>query len=304
MENYALEAGDAATWGSTLVTFAMACFAIWQGASQKRDLKRQNELQAEASQLQRRQIETAERRTLVMEQILARMTGHSDAGVNVNGQRPPAAPAPAPAAVDEPDFLADWDVPEDADAVDDAEVVEDAEGVEGGTLALRRPGAWPGPPPPEQRPAPPGGPGTGWGYPQEPPAPAPYGSGAPPGAMPGHGRERRRKDPLRRPLPPTEHSVPSPLRLERHGDHSYALRNTGAAVLTGVRVNPVGLPRVVRNLPEDAVVRPGETVEFLMASSSRSPLPKEIRVRWDGRAEEVPLPVPVEGRGMRKDTFW
>ena len=70
----AIEAGDAATWGSTVVTFGMACYAIAQGISQRRDLRRQNELQAEASQLQRRQIETAERRTLIMEDLLHRVS--------------------------------------------------------------------------------------------------------------------------------------------------------------------------------------------------------------------------------------
>ena len=111
MQWLALEAGDAATWGSTVVTFGMACFALVQGVGQKRDLRRQNELQSEASQLQRRQIETAERRTLVMEQLLAQLTAaagrrprrppsgrpsHMPGGTGRRHGLPPLSPAPPP----------------------------------------------------------------------------------------------------------------------------------------------------------------------------------------------------------------
>lgn len=269
----ALEAGDAATWGSTVVTFGMACYAIAQGIGQKRDLRRQNELQSEASQLQRRQIDTAERRTLVMEQLLAQLTA--------SAQSPPSQPAPPqPRPVTSP------------------------------------PQGQPGPPPP---PSPPPSPPP-YIWPAEP-APEdqepdsepewlpgfPYGAqptadsdsaavpaaGQPPGAFPPPvfaGTYAPRTDVSE---PPHAYGQPlSPWQLERSGQHGYALRNTGSSTLTGVRVSRANLPTSARGVPENAVVRAGETAEFLMAATRGDPLPAQVLVSWQGHFGEVAVPVP------------
>lgn len=300
----AIEAGDAATWGSTVVTFGMACYAIAQGISQRRDLRRQNELQAEASQLQRRQIETAERRTLIMEDLLDR----------VSAAAWPAAPAPPPAwqppdpvqapepslqgaspqpppppAADEGPAEAAWDedaeVPEDAAAAD-AEPQERAapavppgqygsSGPPGGYGSVQQPqpGAAPG------GGAPVGAPWSG------PPGPRPDGPSVP-AQPPPYARKSRYRVPAPQPAPA------GPWRIERVGRHTFALRNTGTRTLTGVRIGRANLPSYARGVPEDAVVRPGETTEFLMAAERGQPLPGTLAVSWDEQAGEVRVPVP------------
>ncbi|SCK08855.1 hypothetical protein H181DRAFT_00409 [Streptomyces sp. WMMB 714] len=278
-----MEAGDAATWGSTVVAFGTACFAVAQGIAQRRDLRRQNELQAEVSQLQRRQIETAERRTLVMEQLLAQVTAPSPYVPPVPyppRQRPEGAPAdlapygqgaevPAQwAGTGEPDAMADEDAP-----------TFDSEPV--------------------------GGTPDGAGNPPMADAVEPVGDTAEPMARtfepvaePVNGHPQSIPQPSQQQWPPPQQQWPFPQQgvgpwyLERFGKHGYALRNTGPVTLTGVRVDPANLPSSARGVPEYAVVRAGEAAEFLMAPMRGEPLPAQVLVTWDDQPQGVPVPVP------------
>jgi hypothetical protein len=300
----ALEAGDAATWGSTVVTFGMACYAIAQGMSQRRDLRRQNELQAETSQLQRRQIEMTERRTLIMEDLLHRVS--AAAWPTAQGSSRPW-PRPVPVQEPEPSFdgappppprhTRDEDVPA-ADVPED-DVPEEADEAE--------------PEPPGSGPAgPPGGygaaPGSagsagrpgGYGFPQSLPEPPQQSGPVPVGAVPAGGSWADPQDPWTAwpaaaappPWMPQQQVPAGPWRIERFGRHSFALRNTGDTTLTGVRVGRANLPSSARGVPENAVVRPGETTEFLMAAERGQPLPGTVAVSWDGQPVEVQVPIP------------
>ncbi|MFI9046281.1 hypothetical protein [Streptomyces sp. NPDC053427] len=73
--------------------------------------------------------------------------------------------------------------------------------------------------------------------------------------------------------------------VRRRGGHRFALRNVGSATAFGVRVDPDGLGASARNLPQDATVRPDESVQFVMAAGVGRRLPGEVCVRWDGRAQ-------------------
>ncbi|QPP05095.1 hypothetical protein G4Z16_00350 [Streptomyces bathyalis] len=317
----ALEAGDAATWGSTVVTFGMACYAIAQGMSQRRDLRRQNELQAETSQLLRRQIETAERRTLVMEDVLFRISAVAW----------PAAPDSSrrrPAAVQEPEPSFDGGQPPPprysrdevvrAAAVPDEAVPEDADEPDPeppySTGSAGPPGGY-GSPPPSTGPAgPPGGYGSpppstgpagppgGYGSQQWPPPAQQQRGPVPVGGAPAGGSPAGSQDPFTAswslaaapPLsvPPQQQAPAGPWRIERLGRHSFALRNTGNKTLTGVRVGRANLPSSARGVPENSVVWPGETTEFLMAAERGQPLPGTVAVSWDGQPVEVHVPIP------------
>ncbi|MFD1547103.1 hypothetical protein [Nonomuraea guangzhouensis] len=79
--------------------------------------------------------------------------------------------------------------------------------------------------------------------------------------------------------------------LERRKDR-FLLRNTGTAIATGVTVSGKGVEQVATQLPEDAAVRPGESVSFMMAGSLAHAVPDQIKVSWDGHPEPVMLPVP------------
>jgi hypothetical protein len=450
----ALEAGDAATWGSTVVTFAMACYAIAQGISQRRDLRRQNELQAEHSQLQRRQIETAERRTLVMEQLLAQLTatsgpsapdpraggasqpwgqsaaygggygaaggasagggfaggaspgrvgsgsvsigpppraaGASASSHGASAQRhsapPPSRPpsqspppaAPAGDAAEEPFEDAEEVehveyveyVEEDADEVAAANAAEEAdeeireeqreaprepveepreqvpaaaaldedvadapvpaqvmEPADGHTGAAQPPGPSGGygyppqppafghpqpvgdatPPKPKRRPRPqqaqpqtqPQAPAPAPGPAAASPAPAPAGYGTPasgygtPAAPPPSPWSYQPQPPAPA-QPPSPYAPAGPWRIERAGRHVFALRNTGTTTLTGVHVSRGNLPDAARGVPEDAVVRAGETAEFLMAADRGQALPGTVLVSWHGQLGGVHVPVPQD----------
>ncbi len=318
----ALEAGDAATWGSTVVTFGMACYAIAQGVGQKRDLRRQNELQSEASQLQRRQIETAERRTLIMEQMLARLTA---AAQHPQRQTPSRLPGgygavadtrePEPEHRAQPDQGLDYELepavprrsrrtrplpPEDAEEAS-SEASEEAYPPEWGESRSE----------PEACPQ--------CGLPREASEPfcdvcrynflthtpttlvpaatppvthvpdiTPAGTAQLPEQTPFTGQPRTPWRPETLEPSPTD----SPWRLERFGQHVFALRNLGPSTLTGVRVSRANLPSSARGVPESAVVRAGETAEFAMAATRGQPVPARLRVSWDGQSGEVDVPVP------------
>ena len=311
MVSMAFEAGDAATWGSTVIALASIFLTLYQARSQKRDLKRdlerQNELQAEASQLQRRQIEASERRALAMEHMLERLSAslapypsgsHTPSAVQI-----PARWETAPHGDGAPDG---GSVPEqppapdvEPDAASEPSPQDPAPGPGYGypQPAVAGPGPegsaphaapdisdeddWTLPPPAPPAPAPayPVPPSAdGYGYPQQPATPPPppsYQPAAPRGMSPYPASRAR-----------------SPWFLRRSNRHTYALVNSSGATLWNVRVNPSNLPPTVRNLPEAAVVRPYESVEFLMADSVGAPVPREVWVSWEGQAQEVAVPVP------------
>jgi len=80
--------------------------------------------------------------------------------------------------------------------------------------------------------------------------------------------------------------------LDRRGKHSYLLRNVGTVTAAGVHVDRDRATPIVRNMPENATVRPGESVQFLMAPTFGSPLPGEVWVTWDGQPEAISVPLP------------
>ncbi|MGW3245582.1 hypothetical protein [Streptomyces sp. NPDC001070] len=80
--------------------------------------------------------------------------------------------------------------------------------------------------------------------------------------------------------------------LQRRGAHAYLLRNWGASTATGVHLERRRTTAIVRNLPENATVRPGESLQFLMVPTFGHPLPGEVWVKWDGQAEPVAVPLP------------
>lgn len=270
-----MEAGDAATWGSTVVAFGTACFAVAQGIAQRRDLRRQNELQAEASQLQRRQIETAERRALVMEQLLAQVTAPSPYVPPVPyppRQRPEGAPADLTPYGQRPEVPAQWAGVGEPDAMAD----EDAR-----TFAAEPVGRTP----------------DGAADPPMADAVEPTAGTFEPVAEPVNGHPQSIPQPPKQQWPAPQQWPPSqqgigPWHLERFGKHGYALRNTGPVTLTGVRVDPANLPSSARGVPEYAVVRAGEAAEFLMAPMRGEPLPAQVLVTWEDQPHALPVPVP------------
>lgn len=80
--------------------------------------------------------------------------------------------------------------------------------------------------------------------------------------------------------------------LERRGKQSYLLRNVGTVTASGVHIDRDRTTPIVRNLPESATVRPGESVQFLMAPTFGNPLPGEVWVEWDGHSEPEAVPLP------------
>ncbi|MFF4563975.1 hypothetical protein [Streptomyces sp. NPDC001435] len=171
----AVEAGDAATWASTLVAVLVAVTAWLQSRKTRGEQEEQARIQREATELAHRQTEAAERRAFAVEQMLEQL-------IATHELEPGSPPRPSPSSIQ-------WT-------------------------------------------------------------------------------------------------------LERRGKHLYLLRNVGSDTATGVRVDPSNMPSIASNLPEDAVVRPGESVEFLMAASLATPLPGEIWVSWSLGGAPVAVSVP------------
>jgi hypothetical protein len=57
-------------------------------------------------------------------------------------------------------------------------------------------------------------------------------------------------------------------------------------------VDRANLPGSTRGVPEDAVVRADETVEFLMTPERGRRLPESVLVTWEGQPTPVRVPVP------------
>jgi hypothetical protein len=151
----------------------------------------------------------------------------------------------------------------------------------------------PGPAPASPAPAPEGygTPGPGYGT----PGPG-YGTPAPgwgtPAAPPPSPWSYQPQAPA--PAQPSPYVPAGPWRIERAGRHVFALRNTGTSTLTGVHVSRGNLPGTARGVPEDAIVRPGETAEFLMAADRGQALPGTVLVSWHGQLGGVHVPVPQD----------
>ncbi|MFF1423148.1 hypothetical protein [Streptomyces sp. NPDC058280] len=99
-------------------------------------------------------------------------------------------------------------------------------------------------------------------------------------------------------LDAAQHPVASPNSISWSLDrrkNTFVLRNEGDETATGVRVSlgdhPAGL---TRRVPEDAVVRSHESVEFLIMSAWGSPVPRELKLSWEGHEKPITLPLPLE----------
>jgi hypothetical protein len=79
--------------------------------------------------------------------------------------------------------------------------------------------------------------------------------------------------------------------LDRSRDR-FVLRNVGSAIATGVKVGGDRVAEVGTEVPDNAAVRPGASVSFMMVGSLAYSVPDEIEVTWDGHPEPVILPVP------------
>lgn len=94
--------------------------------------------------------------------------------------------------------------------------------------------------------------------------------------------------------PPTQVEAESVVWVVEKRDSSrFVLRNAGSVVAEHVSVDKDEL-RLGRNLPEDAVIRPGEGVDFLIFAAWGHPVPNQITVRWgdpDVPSERV-VPMP------------
>jgi hypothetical protein len=80
-------------------------------------------------------------------------------------------------------------------------------------------------------------------------------------------------------------------RIEHPGENRYVLRNTGTDIAEHVEVDRAQAGPVNRNLPRDAVIRPGEGVDMLIAGTWGSPIPNQLYVRWGGQPDWVAVPI-------------
>jgi hypothetical protein len=93
--------------------------------------------------------------------------------------------------------------------------------------------------------------------------------------------------------PPERHAAAVSWDLKRPKKNLFVLRNTGTETATGVRVDVGDLPAgLTRRVPENAVVREQESVEFMMIGTWNAPIPKEISVSWDGADKPTVRRVP------------
>lgn len=81
-------------------------------------------------------------------------------------------------------------------------------------------------------------------------------------------------------------------RIERQGKNGYLLRNTGSEIAEGVNIDPAKVPCPARNLPVDAVIRPGGSAEFLLIPVWGRSLPGEVWVSWSGSGGPRAVPLP------------
>ena len=80
-------------------------------------------------------------------------------------------------------------------------------------------------------------------------------------------------------------------RIERPSENRYVLRNIGTAVAVRVEVDPQQAGPVTRNLPQGAVIRPGEGCDMLIMGTWGHPVPNQLYVRWDGHDDWAAVPI-------------
>ena len=72
------------------------------------------------------------------------------------------------------------------------------------------------------------------------------------------------------------------LSIEHPQGDRYVLRNNGTEVADHVYVDESQLPPIVRNIPQDAVIRPGEGHDMLIKGVFGHPMPNQLYVQWQG----------------------
>lgn len=80
--------------------------------------------------------------------------------------------------------------------------------------------------------------------------------------------------------------------LDRKSRHTFVLRNIGTETAVNVRIPQETTTPMSRNLPARAVLKPKESLEFLMVPAWGHPIPNEIYVFSDGY-QDAPQVVPV-----------
>jgi hypothetical protein len=108
-------------------------------------------------------------------------------------------------------------------------------------------------------------------------------------ALEMHGLPARRRE-----LDAGDEISPEPdvsWRVERPQGDRYVLRNTGTGIADHVDVDETQLPPIHRNLPRDAVIRPGEGHDMLIKGVFGHPMPNQIYVRWEGQPEWKAIPL-------------
>lgn len=79
--------------------------------------------------------------------------------------------------------------------------------------------------------------------------------------------------------------------IENPTGNRYVLRNTGTDVAEHVEVDAEQAGPIVRNLPRDSTIRPGEGHDMLMMGAFGHPLPNQLYVRWGGHPEWLAVPI-------------
>lgn len=94
-------------------------------------------------------------------------------------------------------------------------------------------------------------------------------------------------------VPTVEQTAPDvSWQIERpSGGDRYVLRNTGSDVADHVEVDASQAGPIHRNLPQDAVIRPGEGVDMLIKGTWQRPMPNQVYVRWAGQPDWVAVPI-------------
>ncbi|MET8798479.1 hypothetical protein ABZV91_18860 [Nocardia sp. NPDC004568] len=81
--------------------------------------------------------------------------------------------------------------------------------------------------------------------------------------------------------------------VEHPGGHRYVLRNTGDVMAEHVSIDASQIVTIARGLPTDAVVRPGEGLDFMMVATWGAPLPNQIYVEWGDPDNPSRVAVPI-----------
>lgn len=80
--------------------------------------------------------------------------------------------------------------------------------------------------------------------------------------------------------------------IEHPSGSRYVLRNVGTDIAEHVSGDIEQSSGLVRNLPSDAVIRPGEGVDFLVAGAWGRPVPNQLYLKWNDMRDFVAIPMP------------